>query len=289
MSRKFTILGETGAGKTCYLATMYGEFLMGTDEGYIIHASDNDTERQLRTYFDNISRGAERGRARFPYATPAADVRNMQFDLTWGIGTVLTTFKWIDYPGTFLNPAINDVNTPEYENLEKNINESSTLFICVDGQYLADGTKNEKIRRVKQNCCININPFLSKLVNQGRSLPPIVIIVTKYDLCQDVPDNLIREVIYQAFRPLFLTPQIFIAVIKCSLGLNISDNNYTGELQPLNVHLPILMGIKFALADDIADEEYRIQHNLMNAPPHTRDFSRELGGAILTNFLKVLK
>ena len=259
--KKFTILGETGSGKTCYLLGMYDELTMGIGKYTILATNDDDKKNLTRSF--NRMLDETRGQERFPENT--SEKSEINFELKYAFETVCS-FDWVDYPGDFLNPATNDTSSEDYKKVAKNIQSSSTLFICIDGKNLIEGTTAEKIRRVKRKCCRNINPYLGELMEnlktKNENLPPIVMIITKYDLCMNYTDeNEMKAIIFGAFESLFGNKKNFIAVIPCSLGEKISDDNYTGEIKPLNIELPILLGVNFALIDSFA-EYYSIKKNI---------------------------
>ena len=204
------------------------------------------------------------GQKRFPFMTD--QTAEMNFELKYNLETICS-FDWIDYPGDFLNPATNDTNSKEYLDVAKNIQQSSTLFICIDGKNLIEGSTEDKIRRIKRKSFRNIQPYLSKLYDklksQNKKFPPIAIIITKYDLFMDDHEKdfaEIKKIISESFKPM-LRNDVFVAVIPCSLGEKISDDNYTGEIKPLNIELPILLGVNFALIDSFA-EYYSIKKNI---------------------------
>ena len=88
--------------------------------------------------------------------------------------------------------------------------------------------------------------MLSK--NGGKNFPPIAIIVTKYDLCnRDTDQDEIRKVLEKSFSPLFQRNDTFIVIVPVSLGSDLQDDDSRGKFQPINLHLPIYMGIWFAL------------------------------------------
>ena len=130
------------------------------------------------------------------------------------------------------------------------------LFICIDGENLVGSNTRTKIRNVQRKCARNINPYLGKLKDKlkknGDILPPIGMIVTKYDLCEhDTDPHELREIIESAFEPLFVDDETFVAIIPVSLGATLQDDSYQGDLEPLNIHIPILMGINFALIREL--------------------------------------
>lgn len=250
---KFTILGESLSGKTSYLIAMYSE-LSQTVAGYSIVAQDDNKNAELLNQFfvlDEESAGMDR----FPQRTDQN--QTYLFDLNYANKPIMP-FEWIDYPGSLLR----DANYGGYSEVAKTINESSTLFICVDGKFLVGNNTERKIKQIKKKCGITINPFLSKYFKEGGKLPPVGIILAKSDLfMNDTNEEEIRKILTTAFSPLFVSRETLIGVIPVTLGEHIQDNNYSGELYPVNVHLPIFMGIYFALKEQIAAYKYKIASN----------------------------
>lgn len=236
---KFTILGETGSGKTCYLLGMYYEMTMGV-AGYTLTTENRDEARNLKMRYKMLG-DKKLGQNRFP--EPTDTVQKYKFELQYALNSI-TDFEWIDYPGGFLDPMSTDVNSEQYKAVEKNIKESDILYICIDGANLTGNDTKKKIKKVRAKCVNNINPYLNSL--EG-NLPPIAMIITKYDLCAtDTDEDEIKEVLTKSFS-LFERDDVFIAIIPVSIGENIEDDNYSGDLEPLNVQLPILLGVNFEL------------------------------------------
>lgn len=262
---QFTILGMSGAGKTCYLLGLYYKMSAGM-KGYTI-TTDEDTDVQLR---DRYAKMCDRtlGKERFPAGTD--NISQYTFDLQYGYKTIMS-FEWLDYPGGALDRK-NDGNLDEYENLKNAINHSSSLFICVDGSLLLGDDRDEKIDKVRDNCSSVINSFFSEYLKGNHILPPTAILVTKYDMCKDDTDeDELCEVIEEAFSPFFVKDesQKIVAIIPISIGKNIMDDDYSGQLSPMNIHLPIFMGIWFALgkkvqkqAQLLADQKEKIKQNV---------------------------
>ena len=256
--KKFTILGESGSGKTCYLIGMY--MAMNNDSasiGYTILAQDAQIRRNLTSNYYKLEDDT-RGTGRFPDTTD--DVQKFNFNLQYAYETILP-FEWIDYPGAFLDPTKVDTTDSKYKEVEKSIRESNTIFICIDGENLIKGDINTKIKCVKRKCAARINPYLGdlkeKLKREGSALPPICIIVTKYDLCASyVSMDEMRKIIEESFKSLFVSNDTSVAIVPVSLGNDIADDDYKGELDPVNIHLPILLGIHFALKEVIGESEY---------------------------------
>ena len=63
---QFTILGETGSGKTCYLVGMYSEMAAGIG-GYSIIAKNDEDDLKLQDMYDRMY-DSSLGADRFPAA-----------------------------------------------------------------------------------------------------------------------------------------------------------------------------------------------------------------------------
>lgn len=255
---QFTMLGMTGAGKTCYLLGMYKKMLSGL-KGFSL-TTDDDTDVSLRRRYKRMT-DASLGQERFPAGTDQTDFYD--FTLEHGFSPILP-FRWIDYPGGMLDEKT-DGDIEQYNVLEEYVRNSSSLFICVDGALLQGDDNTEKINLLQEKCSDLINPFLSRYLKNNDFLPPTALVVTKSDLCKDdtKPEDL-EEIIKDVFNPLFVqgeeSPR-FVAVIAVSIGQNISENGYQGKLSPKNLQLPIFMGVLFSLGFYMRSLERRIARN----------------------------
>lgn len=101
----------------------------------------------------------------------------------------------------------------------------------------------------------------------NRALPPTAIVVTKYDICKDDTDEEeLCEIIEEPFSPFFTKDenQKIVTIIPVSIGTNIMDDDCSGKMKALNIHLPIFMGIWFALSKKIQSYENEIQRQEQN-------------------------
>lgn len=255
MGRKFTILGDTNSGKTCYLLAIYAA-MAGGFEGYTIRAQQPEMHAKLLGDYKLLANKKLDHQNRFP--TASFEVEEYSFNLGYANETFLP-FKWIDYPGG--NLVLTDtIDREQYEQVAQNIQESSVLFICIDGELLADKDDDteDKIDNIRP-ISMTVNPYFNDYIDSGKKMPPVGFIITKYDLCCETttPEEL-KKIIKEAFSPFFVKRENQIGIIPVSLGQNIADDNYHGKLRPQNVHLPIFMGIYFALCDEIKkNKSYR--------------------------------
>ncbi|MDO5296223.1 MAG: hypothetical protein Q4F00_06210 [bacterium] len=243
--QKFTILGMTGSGKTCYLLSMYKQMLPGV-ESFTLN-TDHDTHVDLRNRYKRMD-NASLGSSRFPNPTNQPEI--FHFTLEYALSSVMS-FDWIDYPGGLLKEK-GSGNSEQYAKLSSYVKDSGCLFICVDGELLQGYDDNEdKSGLIQDNCSSLINPFLAAYLHENKYLPPTVIIVTKWDLCAEyVSDDDLAEIMKDAFSPLFVKKNdgnLFVTIQPVSLGANITENNNCGRLVPKNIQIPIFIGIWFSL------------------------------------------
>lgn len=150
-----TILGTSGAGKTCYLLSMYHKMCIGMN-GFTI-TTDDDTDVDLRHRYDQM-KDRSLGNRRFPAGTDGRS--QYEFTLECGYKPVMS-FSWDDYPGGYLDvKGTGDMDS--YKQIEQSILNSSCLFICIDGTLLQGDDIDEKISAIQDDCSIYINPFFSK-------------------------------------------------------------------------------------------------------------------------------
>lgn len=258
---QFTILGMSGSGKTCYLLGMYYKMSAGMG-GYTI-TIDEDNDVGLRNRYEKMC-DQTLGKERFPAGTDS--ISEFVFDLQYGYNTIMS-FKWLDYPGETLRSK-NEGDIEEYENIKRSIMKSSSLFICVDGSLLVGKETEKKIEKVKEKCSSIMNSFFSKYLKSNNILPPTTIIITKYDLCkEDTEEKELCDIMEESFSALFVKDkkEKIVTIIPVSIGLNIENNDYSGKLKPLNIHLPIFIGIWFVLRQKIKkyNEEYERRNKKM--------------------------
>ena len=218
------------------------------------------TIKNLTLRYDRL-KDKSRGKSRFP--DPSDQVQKFDFNLQYNYETI-HPFQWVDYPGGFLDKRNRDITSEQYNEVAKSIMESEMIFICIDGANLTGSSTRKKIRKVKERCALHVKDYIIELRNklkaENKRLPPVGMLVTKYDMCADDTDaDEVREIVEEAFDGLFGVNDTFVAIIPVSLGDTLEDDDCQGELDPLNVHLPILMGINFALIDQLEYGKWLIE------------------------------
>ena len=257
-----TILGMSGSGKTCYLLGMFYKMTGGL-KGYNLH-TDDDTHTELTRRYEVLN-DEKQGRNRFPKPTDVPE--KFIFNLQYGYQDILS-FEWADYPGGYLKEK-NDGDVEGYTDIKNSILNSSTLFICIDGSLLHGDDTEEKIERIRDNCSNTINHFFSEYRQENGILPPTAFIITKYDECsQDTDLDELCEIVEEAFSGFFTEitgVKNITTIIPVTLGKELKCDEYAGNLKPENIHLPIFMGIWFALRDfvkNLGSEKNKIKIKL---------------------------
>lgn len=235
---RFTALGMSGSGKTCYILGMYYDMCVGRD-GFTL-VTDNDIAYKLERWMDIID-NRNSGMDRFPSGTPTTEMVDYSFKLCYHNRDIMS-FDWSDYGGGTLHQR--EDNPEIFEKLKKAIEESTALYIFVDGEYLCADNPEERLNNVKRKCARTINSYIKKFYDAHNSqLPPIIFVVTKTDLCRHfVKNEEINYIIKQSFSAVF-APGVTAYVIGVSLGENISEDNYSGEVNPIDIHIPFFVGI----------------------------------------------
>ncbi len=255
---KFTILGMTGAGKTCYLLGMYYELCSGFN-GYTLIADDED-DFELKLRYNRML-DLTLGSDRFPPGTDSSST--FKFDFQYAYRNVLS-FDWLDYAGGILNTKSNLTSIDEYKSFISSLTNSSCLFICIDGSALIGETISDKIKKIKQESK-TINGFLSKYRKENNLLPPVALIITKFDKCAgSISTEELYQIIKEAYKPLFLNilsdhPSI-VSIIPISVGFGLDTSECID--QPENMHLPIFMGIYCAINNKLSDLKLSQKQNI---------------------------
>lgn len=230
---KYTILGMSSAGKTCYITAMYMKMAAGFD-GFTL-VTDDKTRAKLER--DILALRIPSGIERFPAATNETTTRSYDFRLSYETKKIIA-FEMLDYAGGLLSTKENT-----YAKVKESIAESTVLYIFIDGKSFCTEDKEDRKDNVYYDCAMTITPIIQDFADaHGGNLPPIVFVVTKADLCKPyVSGGEITQIIKELFSPAF-SEKSYSYICAVSLGDNISDDNYKGKFKPVNIHIPFFIG-----------------------------------------------
>lgn len=242
-----TALGIKGSGKTCFLLGMYYEMSAGVN-GYTMTTVEDQYDIELRRKWKKINE--TQGPSRFPTGTDRNE--DYQFNLEYAHKKI-NSFHWMDYKGGIMETrGMEGEEEGEYDELSKRIKESDCLCIFVDGKLFCKESEQDIVRNVRDNCSSMINHFISNYQEENGHLPPVAIVVTKYDLCKDfVTEVQQQNVIKKAFPSLFTSERNSkVTIIPVSIGMHIEDQEYGGSLEPINIYKPLFFGIYEPLLEE---------------------------------------
>ena len=265
---KITMLGTTGSGKTSYLLGMYAVMQTGV-QGFTLATKDMDMDLELTERWEQLL--SVEGEDRWPTPNTAA-MEYYSFVFSYGFRPLMG-FEWLDYRGLALSDRSDQEDVQE---LSKYLRESQCLFLCISGEHLTSPITPTTVREIKSD---RMNQFIQQYVSNyqqpTKNKPfPIAIIITKYDLCQHRERTEIIADIKRLFQALF-TPNSGWLVMICpvSLGKELCDNPDSGDIVPINAHLPVVFAVYSQLRDygvqlkAVRDRQYENIDRLKKANP----------------------
>lgn len=250
------MLGNQASGKTCYMLGMYAFMSMGL-KGFTLTATDPDQDLRLMDQWEALI-----GDNIFPPPTQPqsqeSPIYTYGFSFNYG-AKPLMDFEWIDYRGRAL---VDDISQADATFLRQKSRQSDCLFLCIPAEYLqeeivnANGEVNYRVKlKVAGKSAVNrINSMLTEIhqknqqsKNDGQPVP-IAIVITKFDLIFGNRDKeAITRDIQELFNPLFIEDSGWLTMIcPVSLGRDIrieEDKELIGEIDPVNMHLPLIFAI----------------------------------------------
>jgi GTPase SAR1 family protein len=245
---KITMLGSSQAGKTCYMLAMYAKMSEGVN-GFTL-STDPDKDNELIDKWEKLV--YEEGKDRWPKATDE-NFFSYYFNFEYGLTTKLMGFDWLDYRGDALKDSSSKQDVQE---LRQRLVNSSCVFLCISGEYLAEKTENS----VKSQAATRrMNSFLRDLGTDGQKVP-VVIVITKADLCKHRPKSEIIDDIKQLFSVFFEKGTGWpVMICPVSLGTELAKNRDSGLIAPINVHLPLVFAIYAQAIKDTSEAQSRLE------------------------------
>jgi len=271
---KITMLGNTNAGKTCYMLGMYATMSPGV-RGFTLTTEDMDVDLDLREVWDQLVDTQDEKR----WPEPTVATKPYIFEFCYGLKEILS-FEWIDYRGGTLTTRSTDP-LQDTKELEAFLKASTCIFLCVSGQHLANSIKGNEAGVSRSTGADRMIGFLRKLRKElpaQAEKPAIVIIITKRDLVSRQKEEIISD-IKTLFSPFFAASSgWFTMICPVTLGRELGKDLHGGAIIPENIHLPVTFSIYYALknraknirnhqqaASDWLDEKRGFWANLLGA------------------------
>ena len=277
MSREIniTILGASQSGKTCYMAGMYDIMSYGFSSFTL--STDTDTERRLERIWSGIETSEDE--RSFPGGTPLST--DYRFSLRHASKEIVS-YDWHDYRGGLLtakNEQLTGQFSSDWEKLKDRVLKSTCTFVCISGDLLKDNLTNaikaKKVIGTKNICDLFHEISNQKIRNQSTDgyLPTVVIAITKADIC--LPRLLndsgaIIDDIRQLLGPVFAGNWRTV-ICPVTLGRSLTPKADKGEIDPSNLHIPVLFGINYHFEQAVSSkresskETYNDKEDLKNS------------------------
>lgn len=280
---RFTALGMTSSGKTCYVLGMFYEMSVGI-RGFRL-STENDMAKELLKWTERLD-NTEKGIERFPDGTQLTEMNDYLFKLSHNNEDILS-FDWIDYGGGVLTLTDETERVEEvFERIITSMEQSTALYIFLDGDYFCEESYEKKLKNVKRKCSRYISDRIKQFVDthDNKSLP-IVFVVTKIDKCRQYTDNEeVVSIIKEAFSPEF-SEGYTVYITSVSLGKNIAENNYKGEVDPINIHLPFFIGVFYLFMKEIIEIKAELKKKVMEIEAYRKQIEASIKKEEESHFL----
>jgi hypothetical protein len=239
---------------------MYSFMSMGLN-GFTISATDLDVDLDLINKWDQLVE--EQGESRWPTGTDE-NVYEYVFNFNYAAKPIMQ-LNWIDYRGGALRDKSSATDVAK---LMDYVKDSNCLFLCISGEYLTEeivsenGDLNQQAKSRVGNK-LKIQPVNKILVDiQQKFEPsnekpfPIVIVVTKYDKCSHRGKDAVIRDVKGLFELLFQPDSGWLtAICPVSLGKDLANDINGGEINPVNIHLPVAFAVYSKLMENAKDEK----------------------------------
>jgi len=231
---KITMLGGSGAGKTCFMLAMYDIMSMGV-EGFTFSTINPDDGLDLEDQWNKLCDGTDVDR--WPKGSEGS--RPYTFRFSFGFKEYLS-FEWLDYRGGALTGRADD---PDLAKLRSSLKSSFGIFIVVPADQLV---KNDR-QAIRGMNVKGINQLLAELSDESH--PRVVsIVITKMDIwLKEIGLNQQNELVSRIksiFSPLFVPDGNWtVSIVPITLGENLCDNLARGAIAPQLIHYPVTFTI----------------------------------------------
>lgn len=240
---KITMLGTSHSGKTCYLHAMH--YVMGGRgrQGFNVICENDDQGQAMAEAYEKMRR--ERIA---PPKTAVRDFARYPFVFTYGYKPIMR-FEWIDYRGGALEDG---ASAEDRRALRQHLLESAAIAICISGEHLREELTEDAADDIAADIGIRgISQFLEEVHETNgigpNSLFPVVLLITKADLCIHRGQQALVKDVRQLFPSLFKKAPTGWHVMVCPvmLGRNLDsgDKLTGGTIRPQYVHWPIVFAI----------------------------------------------
>lgn len=231
---KIAMLGYTGTGKTCYMISMYAFMKLGIN-GFNFSEKDLDRDLELTEMWEALIDDRK-----WPDPNPS-NVKKYTFDFNYAFQPIMS-FEWLDYRGGALSDTSSEKDVQE---LTRQVKQSDCLFICISAEDLQLTSKMKRARAIKADRMNVLIKEIGEVLKPKANQPfPVVFVITKFDLYPNPDDSeSVIEAIKEIFSTFWDSPGWIVSICPVSLGKELGENFAEGEIEPVNVHIPVAFAI----------------------------------------------
>jgi len=251
---KITMLGYTGTGKTCYMISMYAFMKLGIN-GFTFSEVDLDRDLELTEMWEALI-----DKGKWPDPNPD-NVIEYTFDFNYAFQPIMS-FDWLDYRGGAL------ADSPKKEDVQKlieRVKSSSCLFLCISAEHLQIREKMKRDRAIKASKMNVLMTEIGKALKPNEKRPfPVVFVITKFDQYPN-PENSqeVVDTLKELFPTFWESPGWLVSICPVSLGRDLKKDaqteQFTGEIDPVNVHIPVAFAIYCKLYEQKIQQQIKHQ------------------------------
>jgi hypothetical protein len=238
---KITMLGTTGAGKTCYMIGMHMYMQTCGTNGFTITSCQHNQARQIEEQWDKMTESE--GTDRWPPGNPDVPIE-YSFNFNYASQT-FAQFDWLDYRGGALK---DNADAEDSKILVERLCTSDCVFLCLPAEYLLSGSRYKAAAKAGVGRMNTLMTEVAAKVNPTPENPfPVAIIVTKADLLGEFDGSLESnaiDAVKAVFQSLFVPESPWlVSIIGVSLGQELAQKPESGEIDPIAVHLPVTFAV----------------------------------------------
>ena len=241
---EITILGPSGAGKTCYLYAMAERMALGVNDLTFTATNCIDALRLEEEWNKICDVGV--------MPPPTSCLHELHFTSSYSLAPFME-FNWSEWAGALLHT--DGEENDEINILLKRVETSSGVILCIPATLLHSAMTNDRSGLRMLSAYLRL---LTWFRHKGNTLPPLMLAITKADLIKEEEyENGLRHLCEEVLSPLF-DPNggCLVGIVPVSLGRDISfegNNVVGGTINPWNVEIPPLFCIKTILEKQISE------------------------------------
>lgn len=246
MSIEITMLGTSGAGKTCCLCAMASKMSIGV-KGYTFFPKDYEVGLELGEKWAGILKG------KTPVQEDGLGTQPYQFVCSHAFKP-LSDFSLCDYNGGVLTADGSGLNKECQDFVCQKVKLSSGIIICISAEHVHE-LKSLSLQSIRVlNAYQTLLEKIGYVAKESGKQIPIVFAITKADLLKE---SEYREAV-ECLRGNFFTElfdldagwRVGFVPVSIGKGLQIDGGEIVGGyINPWNVEIPVLLCIRSFLED----------------------------------------